>query len=100
MRLLQRLRMRPDGIEVVEPAVELGLVLAPQGAEGADALGEGEVALRPGDVRAVVGELLLVPARPDTELEPAARQSVDTDFAKSNRSCSSGSATPVPISNR
>ena len=55
--------------------MELRLLVAPQHAEGADALAEGAVALRPRH-RAVVGQLLLVPPDPDAEQEPSAREPV------------------------
>jgi len=75
VRALSRFGIRPDGTERDILTVKARLVLRPYCLHGLDTLGQD---LHPDRrVGAVVGHFLPVPARPDTELEPAAGQAVD-----------------------
>ena len=75
VRLLDRLRPRPDRRRSHELAVERGLVVRPDLLHGQDALAhEREAPLRVG---AVVAHLLAVPAAADAELEAPAGQEVE-----------------------
>jgi hypothetical protein len=74
MRLLHGLRVRSDGIEVDELAVELGPVLRPDLLHGQRLFAEDRVA---GLVdRAVIFHLVLVPASSDPELEAPTGQEI------------------------
>jgi hypothetical protein len=76
VRSLERLGVRPDRVEVVVVAVERRFVVGPQCSQRGDTLGERAVAAPPRH-RSVVGELLLVPADADAELDTSAAQPVE-----------------------
>ena len=75
MRLLLGLGVKPDWIEIDEPAVKLGLILRPKGLHGQDTFAQ-EL-----ETRVVAGAVILhlfdVPPAADGENEPAARQLVE-----------------------
>ena len=75
MRLLHRLGIGPDRVEVDELAVELRLVFRPDLLHGEDALAEQAPALL--EVGPVVFHLLPVPAPADPEDEAPPRQQVE-----------------------
>jgi len=72
MRALDGLGKRPHRIEIEELSMELARLVAPAAPQCLHTLLHGPIALSPGNVRAVVGQLFGVPASPHTHQQPAA----------------------------